>query len=66
MGSRIIGTITSKEGVTYFVRYDKDDHLLQIGTSHLGPWFIILDNYYLDDSALVIAQDYVDNSTIDN
>jgi hypothetical protein len=64
MSSRIIGSITSNDGVKYFVRYVQDDNLLEISTSQIGPWFIIRDNYSLDNSALEIAKEYIDNSVI--
>lgn len=64
MGTKIIGSIISKEGVKYYVRYSRDDRLLEISTFKFGPWLVIREDYYLDNDALIYAQEFVDNSFI--
>jgi len=61
MATRIIGYVMSENDVKYFVRYCSDDNLLQVSTASTGPWFVVMDQYMLDEKALDYAKRYIDN-----
>lgn len=61
MEPRIIGHVTSNNGVKHYVRYDYNDDILQESTSITGPWFVIRDQYQLDDKALEYAREFVNS-----
>jgi len=61
MDSKIIGSVISKNGTKYYVRYDYHDELLQVSIEKIGPWFVVRDFYSLDANAYKYAQEYVDS-----
>ena len=61
MEPRIIGHVISNSGVKHYVRYCYDDDLLQISTYKTGPWFVVMDQYQLDENALKYAKEFVDS-----